>query len=127
MPLIERLRGLVEGIDTPIAAFARDGLFVGASDAARALLGFRNLTEAGLDAGAQRRAEAAAAPRRRSASATWCCSGSAAGADVGLVALLAPGAAASEHLRPQVALSPTPNRPRTIAGPIAPAEHAVGD
>ena len=33
----------------PIAAFARDGMFVGASDAARSLLGFRNLAEAGLD------------------------------------------------------------------------------
>ena len=49
MPLAERLQRLVEGIDTPIAAFARDGLFIGASDAARSLLGFRNLTEAGLD------------------------------------------------------------------------------
>ena len=35
MPLVERLQRLVEGIDTPIAAFARDGMFVGASDAAR--------------------------------------------------------------------------------------------
>src|ERR1700730_11813392 len=49
MPLVERLQRLVEGIDTPIAAFARDGLFIGASDSARSLLGFRNLTEAGLD------------------------------------------------------------------------------
>ena len=49
MPLIERLQGLVEGIDTPIAAFARDGMFVGASDAARSLPGFRELSDAGLD------------------------------------------------------------------------------
>ncbi len=49
MPLVERLQRLVEGIDTPIAAFARDGMFVGASEAARSLLGFRNLSEAGLD------------------------------------------------------------------------------
>ena len=49
MPLVERLQRLVEGIDSPIAAFARDGMFVGASDAARPLLGFRNLSEAGLD------------------------------------------------------------------------------
>jgi PAS domain S-box-containing protein len=49
MPLVERLQLLVEGIDTPIAAFARDGMFVGASDAARPLLGFRSLSEAGLD------------------------------------------------------------------------------
>ena len=50
MPLVERLQCLVEGVDLPIAAFARDGMFVGASDAARPLLGFRNLSEAGLDA-----------------------------------------------------------------------------
>ena len=49
MPLVERLQRLVEGIDRPIAAFARDGMFIGASDAARPLLGFRNLSEAGLD------------------------------------------------------------------------------
>jgi PAS domain S-box-containing protein len=49
MPLIERLQRLVEGIDAPIAAFARDGLFVGASAAARPLLGFRSLSELGLD------------------------------------------------------------------------------
>jgi hypothetical protein len=28
MPLVERLQRLVEGIDSPIAAFARDGMFV---------------------------------------------------------------------------------------------------
>jgi PAS domain S-box-containing protein len=49
MPLRERLRRLVEGIEQPVAAFARDGVIAGASDAARLLLGFRNLSEAGLD------------------------------------------------------------------------------
>ena len=49
MPLIERLQRLVEGNDMPIAVFARDGLFVGASDAARRLPGFRDLAEAGLE------------------------------------------------------------------------------
>jgi PAS domain S-box-containing protein len=49
MPLAERLQRLVEGVDAPIAAFARDGTLVGASDAARPLLGFRNLGEAGLE------------------------------------------------------------------------------
>ena len=48
MPLVERLRRLVEAIEAPVAAFARDGTLVGASDAARALLGFRDLAEAGL-------------------------------------------------------------------------------
>ena len=77
MPLVERLQRLVEGIDSPIAAFARDGMFVAASDAARPLLGFRNLSEAGLD-DARGDALNRAAPKRPSASATWCCSGSAA-------------------------------------------------
>ena len=49
MALAERLRRLVEGIEAPIVAFARDGTLVGASDAARPLLGFRNLGEAGLE------------------------------------------------------------------------------
>ncbi len=49
MPLIERLQRLIEGNDLPIAVFARDGLFVGASDTARKLLGFRDLAEAGLE------------------------------------------------------------------------------
>ncbi len=39
MPLDERLQRLVEGFDIPIAAFARDGVLVGTSDAARPLLG----------------------------------------------------------------------------------------
>ena len=48
MPLVERLQRLVEGIDAPVAAFARDGTLVGASDAARSLPGFGHLSEAGL-------------------------------------------------------------------------------
>ncbi|MDA9474415.1 histidine kinase, partial [Bradyrhizobium sp. CCBAU 65884] len=49
MPLVERLHRLVEGVKMPMAAFAPDGLFVGASEAARSLLGFRDLGEAGLE------------------------------------------------------------------------------
>jgi PAS domain S-box-containing protein len=49
MPLVERLQRLVEGVDSPIAAFARDGMFIGASDAAQSLLGFHDLSDAGLD------------------------------------------------------------------------------
>src|SRR6201999_362052 len=40
MPLLERLQRLVDGIDTPIAAFSRDGRLIGASHAARTLLAF---------------------------------------------------------------------------------------
>jgi PAS domain S-box-containing protein len=91
MPLVERLQRLVEGIDTPIAAFARDGLFIGASDSARSLLGFRNLTEAGLD-------EARSDALREGRVETPIGIGHlvlqrvGTGADVGLVALIAPGA-----------------------------------
>lgn len=49
MPLVERLHRLVEGAAVPMAAFAPDGLFAGASEAARPLLGFRDLVEAGLE------------------------------------------------------------------------------
>lgn len=90
MPLVERLKRLVEGIDTPIAAFARDGMFVGASDAARALLGFRNLSDAGLesagsDALKNGRVETPVGIGHMVLQRVG------SGADVGLVALLAPG------------------------------------
>src|SRR6185437_8088238 len=49
MPLAERLQRLVEGLDAPVAAFARDGRPIASSDAARSLPGFRDLAEAGLD------------------------------------------------------------------------------
>lgn len=49
LPLAERLKRLVEHLDAPVAAFATDGNFVSASAAARPLLGFRNLSDAGLD------------------------------------------------------------------------------
>src|SRR6266568_1031084 len=49
MPLAERLQRLVEGLAMPVAAFSADGQLIGASDAARPLLNFHNLVEAGLD------------------------------------------------------------------------------
>ena len=90
MPLIDRLRGLVEGVDTPIAAFASDGLFVGSSAAARTLLGFRNLSEAGLD---QARADALRLGRAETpiGFGHLVLQRVGSGADVGLIALLAPG------------------------------------
>lgn len=91
MPLVERLQNLTDGIDTPIAAFARDGLFVGASDTARALLGFRNLTDAGLNAARDHalkdgRAETPIGFGRMVLQRVG------SGSDIGLVALIAPGA-----------------------------------
>ena len=90
MPLVERLQRLVEGIDTPIAAFGRDGLFVGASETARTLMAFRNLSEAGLDAARtdalkDGRVETPIGPVQIVLQRVG------SGPDVGLVALLAPG------------------------------------
>ncbi len=92
MPLIERLQCLVEGIDSPIAAFARDGMFVGASDAARPLLGFLNLSEAGLD---EARSNALAQGRVETPVGIGhvVLQRVGTGADVGLVALIAPAPA----------------------------------
>ncbi|HEY8335888.1 MAG TPA: PAS domain S-box protein, partial [Tardiphaga sp.] len=92
MPLVERLQNLVEGVDTPIASFARDGLFIGASEAARALLGFRNLSEAGLETA---RSDALKDGRAETpiGFGHLVLQRVGSGADVGLVALIAPGPA----------------------------------
>jgi PAS domain S-box-containing protein len=99
MPLLERLQNLVDGTDLPIAAFARDGVLVGASNAGRTLLGFRSLSEAGLETA---RTQALKDGRveapilfghivlQRVGS----------GADVGLVAMIAPGAAQTDTVHP---------------------------
>ena len=121
MPLVERLQLLVEGIDSPIAAFARDGMFVGASDAARPLLGFRNLSEAGLDdarsdALKQGRVETPVGIGRMVLQRVGT------GADIGLVALMAPAPApvAPEHV-------PVPDYEQPAISGEAPAEFALID
>ncbi len=96
MPLVERLQRLVEGIDTPIAAFARDGMFIGASDAARSLLGFRDLSEAGLG-DAQNEALQQGRVELPVGFGHLVLQRVGSGADVGLVALIATGAATSAH------------------------------
>ena len=90
MPLIERLQRLVDGVETPIVAFAHDGLFVGASHAARALLGFPDLAGAGLDA---TRSDALTRGRVEltTASGRMVLQRVGTGSDVGLVALISPG------------------------------------
>ena len=88
MPLVERLQRLVEGLNVPIAAFAPDGMLVRASDAAHALPGFRNLSDADLKAA---RGEALRRPRRaRIAIGTLVLQRLGSGADIGLVALIEP-------------------------------------
>jgi len=137
MPLIERLQRLVEGIDQPIATFARDGLLISANAGARSLLDFRNLSEAGLD---QARGEALQQGRaeiplvighlvlQRVGS----------GADVGLVALIVSPPAQAADSEPSVAepapepVAPLPDRPSpTYEQPSmsgeAPAEFALFD
>jgi PAS domain S-box-containing protein len=121
MPLIERLQRLVEGIDTPIAAFARDGMFVGASDATRSLLGFRNLSEAGLD---DARCDALKRGRAEKPIGIghMVLQRVGTGADVGLVALIAPGASAGAHIRPITPASPQaapPDPPLPRVAPVA--------
>ncbi len=105
MPLAERLARLVDGIDTPVAAFLSDGLFIGASAAARSLLGFRNLNEAGLD---DARSDALKQGRSETSAGIghMVLQRVGAGADIGLVALLAPGAVQSAPI--QQAAPPAP-------------------
>lgn len=104
MPLIERLHRLVAGAKVPMAAFAPDGQFVGASEAARSLLGFRDLFEAGLD-----RARSDALANGRAATpigiGQMVLQRVGTGADVGLVALIEPAAttAAARDAAPEAA------------------------
>jgi PAS domain S-box-containing protein len=125
MPLVERLQRLVEGIDAPIAAFARDGMFVGASDAAGALLGFRNLSEAGLD---EARSDALKQGRVETSIGIGhvVLQRVGSGAEVGLIALIAPGAFKAMHVGhvapAEPAAAPTlPESPGEPAHAIAPA------
>jgi PAS domain-containing protein len=120
MPLVERLQRLIEGIEQPVAAFARDGMFVGASDAARPLLDFRNLSEAGLDdarntALRQGRVETSVGIGHMVLQRVGT------GADVGLVALIAPGATAAAHLRHVAPAMPQADLSEPASEPVAPA------
>jgi PAS domain S-box-containing protein len=120
MPRVERLQRLVEGIDTPVAAFTRDGLLVGASDAARPLFGFRNLSEAGLDAARdealkQGRADAAVGSSHLVLQRVG------SGADIALVGLLTPRPAAP------ILVHPTPDYEQPALTGEAPAEFALVD
>ncbi|TQF39838.1 histidine kinase [Bradyrhizobium sp. UNPF46] len=121
MPLIERLHRLVEGADMPMAAFAPDGLFVGASEAARTLLGFRDLGEAGLeqarnDALREGRAEMGIGIGQMVLQRVG------RGADIGLIALIEPAAAA--QAKPADAV-PESTADDVREAPAEPAQQAV--
>ena len=122
MPLVERLQRLVQGIDTPIAAFARDGMLVGASDAARSMLGLHSLAEAGLDharcdALAQGRAETPVGVGHLVLQRVG------SGADVALVALIA----AAPTLAAPAADRSVPEYEQPVLSGEAPAEFALID
>lgn len=115
MPLVERLHRLVEGAKTPMAAFAPDGMFAGASEAARPLLGFRDLSEAGME---QARSDALRNGRVELpiGIGKMVLQRVGVGADIGLVALIEPAvsqAAPAAESVPDVApeMAPAPARP----------------
>ncbi len=127
MPLLDRLRALVEGLDTPMAAFARDGLFVGASAAARTLLGFRNLTEAGLD---EARAEALRSGRAETPVGVgrMVLQRVGSGSDVGLVALLQPLAPVEADVAASEPIDPAPAEAAADASQqLSPIAESVAD
>jgi PAS domain S-box-containing protein len=107
MPLIERLQRLVDGVETPIVAFAQDGLFVGASDAARALLGFPDLAGAGLEA-ARNDALTTGRVEMTTGSGRLVLQRVGTGNDVGLIGLIAPRTAPASR--------PAEASPRNISG-----------
>jgi len=122
MPLEERLQRLVAGLSMPVAAFTRDGVLIGTSDAARPLLGFHNLVEAGLD---HARNEAL----KQGAVATAIGIGRmvlqrvGTGADTGLVALIVPDAVpaatpASAPAQPEEK-PPAEKSPKPFEPPVA--------
>ncbi|MEZ2142414.1 PAS domain S-box protein [Bradyrhizobium sp. DN5] len=113
MPLVERLHRLVAGAKVPMAAFAPDGMFVGASEAARSLLGFRDLFEAGLD-----RARSEALTSGRAATpigiGQMVLQRVGVGADIGLVALIDP----AQEPRAAAAPKSMPNDPPSQDPPV---------
>jgi PAS domain S-box-containing protein len=131
MPLIERLQRLVEGVETPMVAFAQNGLFVGASDAARALLGFPALSAAGLD---KAHGDALANGRVEMPIGTghMVLQRVGTGSDIGLVALIEPGAAIAGHAAatpPQPLATATPTEPaaENTASPVEPIAAAPAE
>jgi PAS domain S-box-containing protein len=109
MPLVERLQRLVLGLNAPVAAFARDGLFVGANDAAHALFDFRNLSDAGFEA-ARRDALRQGRVEVPIGTGTMVLQRVGTGADTGLIAVIEPKPPAAAAEQP-VAAEPPPASP----------------
>ena len=127
MPLVERLHRLVDGAKVPMAAFAPDGMFAGASEAARSLLGFHDLTEAGLD---RARSDALLTGRAETpiGIGQMVLQRVGVGADTGLVALIEPAAqqaaATTSETAPFAAASPAQGAVAPAAPDVTPAPPA---
>jgi len=123
MPLIERLQQLVEDVAAPVAAFSREGLFVGASDTARPLFKFRSLAEIGLDV-ASREALQVGRAETSLAIGNLVLQRVGRGEDVGLLALLSPAESAPADVE-----STAPAAPDDVdsSATAAPAERALSD
>jgi len=124
MPLIERLRRLVEDIDAPIAAFDRDGRSVGANIATHWLPGLGDLAGPGLDdarieALKQGRVELPVGPNRLLIQRVGI------GADAGLVALMATPAKPEQEQDVTAPDYPTPDYEQSELSGEAPAEFAL--
>ena len=107
MPLFERLRHLVEDIDAPVAAFAREGMLVAASRAARPLFGsLHDLSDAGVT---QAREEALSQGRSEMplGRGHMVLHRVGIGADTGLIGIIEPAATEAVHVRHMPAASPT--------------------
>ena len=124
MPLLQRLQNLVEGIDTPIAAFARDGQFVGASKAAQVLLGFHDLAGADLD-GARDDALKDGRFEAPIGIGHMVLQRVGSGADVGLVALIVPGMAQATRIEAQEKTQDGVARDGETSGTESPARDAA--
>jgi PAS domain S-box-containing protein len=128
MPQPERLQRLVASIEAPVAVFSRDGQFAAASDAARLLLTFGSLTEAGLDE-ARHAALHAGRVETPTEIGSMVLQRIGSGADEALVALITPPAPPQE---PQVEIvelqadAPPPYEQPALSGE-APAEFALFD
>src|SRR6266849_4507289 len=129
---VRSLPAAARGLILPIAALTRDGIFVGASNTAQSLLGFRNLSEVGLDdacseAVKQGRVETPVGIGHLILQRVGT------GADVGLVAMIAPGAtqaAVAEPVRQPIAPAadlPIPDDEQSAMPGEAPAEFALID
>jgi len=91
LPLPERLRLLLEDVERPVAVFAADGMLAGATEAARALPGLHDLSEAARDEALDKgRAELAIDGGHMVLHRVG------SGDDVGIVALISPHAASAE-------------------------------